>query len=104
MQERILSLSFDLVSNILETGPGWRLMAPHFSRLLECAIFPALKMKEKDIVLWEEDEEEYLRKNLPSDLEHASGWKEELLMPRQSALNLLGLIATAKVSFPGLAL
>lgn len=96
MQERILSLSFDLVSNILETGPGWRLMAPHFSRLLECAIFPALKMKEKDIVLWEEDEEEYLRKNLPSDLEHASGWKEELLMPRQSALNLLGLIATAK--------
>jgi hypothetical protein len=68
MQERILSLSFDLVSNILETGPGWRLMAPHFSRLLECAIFPALKMKEKDIVLWEEDEEEYLRKNLPSDL------------------------------------
>lgn len=27
----------------------------------------------------------------------ASGWKEDLFLPRQSALNLLSLIATAKV-------
>lgn len=29
--------------------------------------------------------------------DEASGWKEDLLTPRQSALNLLSLIATAKV-------
>ncbi|KAG6548715.1 hypothetical protein Mapa_009870 [Marchantia paleacea] len=45
---------------------------------------------------WEEDEDEYLRKNLPSDMDEASGWKEDLLIPRQSAINLLGLIATSK--------
>ncbi|KAL3700792.1 hypothetical protein R1sor_018814 [Riccia sorocarpa] len=96
MQERIISLAFDVVSNILETGPGWRLMAPHFSNLLESAIFPTLRLSEKDIAEWEEDEDEYLRKNLPSDMDEASGWKEDLLVPRQSAINLLGLIATSK--------
>ncbi|CAM6082528.1 unnamed protein product [Calypogeia fissa] len=96
MQERIVSLGFDVISNILETGPGWRLMAPHFSNLLESAIFPALRLTEKDIAEWEEDEDEYLRKNLPSDLDEASGWKDDLLIPRQSAINLLGLIATSK--------
>nr|PNR26439.1 hypothetical protein PHYPA_031014 [Physcomitrium patens] len=96
MQHRIVSLAFDLVANILETGPGWRLMAPHFSNLLETAIFPALIMTEKDLIEWGEDEDEYLRKNLPSDMDEASGWKEDLLTPRQSALNLLSLIATAK--------
>ncbi|KAL2650845.1 hypothetical protein R1flu_018973 [Riccia fluitans] len=96
MQERIISLAFDVVSNILETGPGWRLMAPHFSNLLESAIFPTLRLSEKDMAEWEEDEDEYLRKNLPSDMDEASGWKEDLLVPRQSAINLLGLIATSK--------
>ncbi|KAG0600495.1 hypothetical protein M758_11G038800 [Ceratodon purpureus] len=96
MQERIVSLAFDVVSNILETGPGWRLMAPHFRSLVENAIFPALTLKNKDVVEWEEDEDEYVRKNLPSELENSSGWKEDLFTPRQSALNLLGLIATSK--------
>ncbi|BBN00117.1 hypothetical protein MPTK1_1g26560 [Marchantia polymorpha subsp. ruderalis] len=96
MQERIISLAFDVVSNILETGPGWRLMAPHFSNLLESAIFPTLRLSEEDMAEWEEDEDEYLRKNLPSDMDEASGWKEDLLIPRQSAINLLGLIATSK--------
>lgn len=96
IQERIVSLAFDVISNILETGPGWRLMAPHFGSLVDSAIFPALTMKNKDVVEWEEDEDEYVRKNLPSELENPSGWKEDLLTPRQSALNLLGLIATSK--------
>lgn len=89
--ERILSLGFDVISNVLETGPvsylnfihlqficnysfnckdalnfviyiffricfkyvifqltqGWRLVSPHFTTLLESAIFPALVMNEK---------------------------------------------------------
>eukprot|EP00249_Psilotum_nudum_P027721 c3574_g1_i1 orf=2-1303(-) len=96
MQERIMSLVFDVISNILETGPGWRLMASHFSWLIEGVIFPALRMREKDIVEWKSDEEEYLRKNLPSDLDEISGWRDDLFTPRRSALNLLGLIATSK--------
>ncbi|KAJ7567515.1 hypothetical protein O6H91_02G151300 [Diphasiastrum complanatum] len=96
MQERIISLAFDVISNVLETGPGWRLLAPHFLTLLENAIFPALTLKEKDMVEWEDDEEEYLRKNLPSDLDDASGWRVDLFTPRRSALNLLGLVATSK--------
>jgi phage baseplate assembly protein W len=52
MQERIVSLAFDLVANILETGPGWRLMAPQFLDLVENAIFPALKMNEK-VRVWD---------------------------------------------------
>lgn len=96
MQERIVSLAFDVVSNILETGPGWLLMAPHFKSLVENAIFPALTMKNKDVVEWVEDEDEFVRKNLPSELETTSGWNEVIFTPRQSALNLLGLIATSK--------
>ncbi|KAH7292282.1 hypothetical protein KP509_29G060400 [Ceratopteris richardii] len=95
LQERVISSAFDTISNILETGPGWRLIATHFSSLLEKAIFPALKLKEKDIVDWNEDPEEYLRKNLPSD-DDTSGWRDDLYTPRKSALNLLGLISTSK--------
>jgi hypothetical protein len=97
MQQCILSLSFDIVSIILETGPGWQLLAPHFSDLLEKAIFPTLIMREMDIVEWEEDGDEYLQKNLPTDvLQNEGSGGKEVLTPRQSALNLLGLIATAK--------
>lgn len=96
LRERIISLAFDVISCVLETGPGWRLVAPHFSSLLETAIFPALRMNEKDMAEWEHDTDEYLRKNLPSDLDEASGWKEDLYTPRKSSLNLLGVIASSK--------
>ncbi|KAI3707610.1 hypothetical protein L6452_26236 [Arctium lappa] len=93
LAERIVSLAFDVISRLLETGPGWRLVSPHFSSLLESAIFPAIVMNEKDITEWEEDSDEYIRKNLPSELEEISGWREDLFTPRKSALNLLGVIS-----------
>ncbi|MCO5600948.1 hypothetical protein L7F22_055065 [Adiantum nelumboides] len=96
MQERVISSAFDAISNIFETGPGWRIVSSHFSSLLEGAIFPALKFKEKDILDWNEDQEEYLRKNLPSDMDNTTGWRDDLYTPRRSALNLLGLISTSK--------
>lgn len=96
MQERVISSTFDAISNILETGPGWRLISSHFSSLLEGAIFPALRLTEKDITEWKEDQEEYLRKNLPSDMDNTTGWRDDLYTPRRSALNLLGLISTSK--------
>lgn len=96
LRERVISLAFDVISCVLETGPGWRLVAPHFSSLLETAIFPALRMNEKDMAEWEQDTDEYLRKNLPSDLDESSGWKDDLYTPRKSALNLLGVIASSK--------
>ncbi|KAK3025333.1 hypothetical protein RJ639_043842, partial [Escallonia herrerae] len=68
LSERVVSLAFDVISRVLETGPGWRLVSAHFSSLLDSAIFPALVMNEKDIAEWEEDADEYIRKNLPSDL------------------------------------
>ncbi|KAH9684058.1 Importin N-terminal domain-containing protein [Citrus sinensis] len=68
LQERIISLAFDVISHVLETGPGWRLVSPHFSVLLDKAIFPALVLNEKDISEWEEDADEYIRKNFPSEL------------------------------------
>lgn len=95
-QERIISLAFDLISNVLETGPGWRVVASHFSSLLESAIFPALRLNEEDIMEWEQDTDEYMRKNLPSDLDEVSGWRDDLYTPRKSALNILGLIALSK--------
>ncbi|KAK9288905.1 hypothetical protein L1049_017374 [Liquidambar formosana] len=94
--ERIVSLAFDVISHVLETGPGWRLVSPHFSSLLDSAIFPALVMNEKDILEWEEDADEYIRKNLPSDLEEISGWREDLYTARKSAINLLGVISMSK--------
>ncbi|XP_024986626.1 importin beta-like SAD2 [Cynara cardunculus var. scolymus] len=96
LAERIVSLAFDVISRLLETGPGWRLVSPHFSSLLESAIFPAIVMNEKDITEWEEDSDEYIRKNLPSELEEISGWREDLFTPRKSALNLLGVISISK--------
>ncbi|KAH7678557.1 Armadillo-like helical-containing protein [Dioscorea alata] len=94
--ERIVSLAFDVISHILETGPGWRLVSPHFSSILDSAIFPALIMNSKDVSEWEEDAEEYMRKNLPSELEEISGWAEDLFTARKSAINLLGVIAMSK--------
>ncbi|KAJ0034879.1 hypothetical protein Pint_24242 [Pistacia integerrima] len=96
LQERIISLAFDVISHILETGPGWRLVSPHFSFLLDNAIFPALVLNEKDISEWEEDADEYIRKNLPSELEEISGWREDLFTARKSAINLLGVISMSK--------
>ncbi|KAL5849056.1 hypothetical protein ACOSQ4_007069 [Xanthoceras sorbifolium] len=96
LQQRIISLAFDVISHILETGPGWRLVSPHFSFLLETAIFPALVLNEKDVTEWEEDADEYIRKNLPSELEEISGWREDLFTARKSAINLLGVISTSK--------
>ncbi|XP_024522406.1 uncharacterized protein LOC9646477 [Selaginella moellendorffii] len=95
-QERIISLAFDLLANILETGPGWRLLSPQFSSLLEKSIVSALVLSQKDVADWNDDEDEYLRKNLPSDLDESCGWRDDLLTPRRSALNLLGVIATSK--------
>ncbi|CAL5415195.1 unnamed protein product [Camellia sinensis] len=96
LSERIVSLAFDVISRVLETGPGWRLVSPHFSSLLNSAIFPALVMNEKDTTEWEEDPEEYMRKNLPSEIEEISGWKEDLFTARKSALNFLGVISMSK--------
>ncbi|KAI9195873.1 hypothetical protein LWI28_018945 [Acer negundo] len=96
LQERIVSLAFDVISHILETGPGWRLVSPHFSFLMDTAIFPALVLNEKDISEWEEDADEYIRKNLPSELEEISGWREDLFTARKSAINLLGVISMSK--------
>ncbi|KAG1326119.1 putative importin beta-like SAD2 [Cocos nucifera] len=96
LSERIVSLAFDVISHILETGPGWRLVSPHFSSLLDSAIFPALALNQKDIVEWEEDTDEYIQKNLPSDLDEISGWAEDLFTARKSAINLLGVIAMSK--------
>ncbi|KAM0046778.1 putative armadillo-like helical protein [Helianthus debilis subsp. tardiflorus] len=96
LSERVVSLAFDVISRLLETGPGWRLVSPHFSSLLETAIFPAIVMNEKDVTEWEEDSDEYIRKNLPSELEEISGWRDDLFTPRKSALNLLGVISISK--------
>ncbi|XP_048497236.1 uncharacterized protein LOC104889132 isoform X2 [Beta vulgaris subsp. vulgaris] len=96
LSERIISLAFDVVSHILETGPGWRLVSPHFSSILDFAIFPALMMNAKDILDWEEDADEFISKNLPSDLEEISGWREDLFTARKSAMNLLGVISMSK--------
>ncbi|XP_049408930.1 uncharacterized protein LOC125872255 [Solanum stenotomum] len=96
LSERTVSLAFDVISRVLETGPGWRLVSPHFSSLLNSAIFPALVKNEKDTVEWEEDPDEYIRKNLPSDLEEISGLRDDLFTARKSALNLLGVISLSK--------
>ncbi|KAG5011003.1 hypothetical protein JHK87_019518 [Glycine soja] len=96
LSERLLSLGFDVISNILETGPGWRLVSPHFTTLLESAIFPALVMNDKDMSEWEEDPDEYIQKNLPSDIGEISGWREDLFTARKSAVNLLGVISLSK--------
>ncbi|KAL5582041.1 hypothetical protein UlMin_014483 [Ulmus minor] len=90
LSKRIVSLAFDVISRALETGLGWSLVSPHFSSLLDSAIFLALVMNEKDITEWEEDANEFIRKNLPSDLEEVSGWRDDLFTARKSAINLLG--------------
>nr|AAX96578.1 expressed protein [Oryza sativa Japonica Group]ABA95456.1 Importin-beta N-terminal domain containing protein, expressed [Oryza sativa Japonica Group] len=78
------------------TCPGWRLVSPHFSSLLDSAIFPALALNEKDITEWEDDTDEYMRKNLPCELDDISGWAEDLFTARKSGINLLGVIALSK--------
>ncbi|KFK39068.1 hypothetical protein AALP_AA3G196700 [Arabis alpina] len=96
LYERIISLAFDVISRVMETGPGWRLLSPHFSFLLDSAIFPALVLNERDISEWEEDADEFIRKNLPSELEEISGWREDLFTARKSAMNLLGVLSMSK--------
>ncbi|XP_045807637.1 uncharacterized protein LOC123901644 isoform X2 [Trifolium pratense] len=52
----ILSLGYEVISNVLETGPGWRLVSPHFTTLLESAIFPAFVMNVKMVVILKNEE------------------------------------------------
>jgi len=71
---------------------------------------------------WEEDADEYIRKNLPSDIvwtwfflllfyiiccdfwlefyvqDEICGWREDLFTSRKSAVNLLGVISMSKVT------
>ncbi|CAH9120422.1 unnamed protein product [Cuscuta epithymum] len=96
LSEKVVSLAFDVISRVLETGQGWRVVSPHFSSLLDSAIFPALVRNTKDMSEWDEDPEEYIKKNLPSELEEISGWREDLSTARKSAINLLGVISMAK--------
>ncbi|KAH0457004.1 hypothetical protein IEQ34_014911 [Dendrobium chrysotoxum] len=51
---------------------------------------------DKDASEWEEDVDEYIRKNLPSNLDDISGLTEDLFTARKSAINLLGVIAMSK--------
>ncbi|KAK9004295.1 hypothetical protein V6N11_002097 [Hibiscus sabdariffa] len=97
LSERIVFLAFDVISHILETGPGWRIVSPHFSFLLESSILAALMLNEKDISEWEEDPEEYTWKNLPYELEEISGRRENLFTARKNAINLLGVVSMSKV-------
>ncbi|KAG6558222.1 hypothetical protein Mapa_000405 [Marchantia paleacea] len=93
MQERVVALAFDEIAKLVVTESGWRVVAPQLPSLFERAIFPALRFKEQDRLDWEEDEEDYLQKNLPMTLEIIG---EDHLTPRQSAVNLLGMIAMSK--------
>ncbi|XP_022844600.1 uncharacterized protein LOC111367768 isoform X2 [Olea europaea var. sylvestris] len=97
--DKLMPDILDSVSKIVKYSSiisGWRLVSSHFSTLLDSAIFPTLIMNEKDIAEWEEDAEEYMRKNLPSELEEISGWREDLFTARKSSLNLLGIISISK--------
>ncbi|KAL4203046.1 hypothetical protein AMTRI_Chr02g224250 [Amborella trichopoda] len=96
LAERVMAMSFDVISHILETGPGWRIVSPHFSFLLESAIFPAMLISEADVSEWNDDMDEYIRKNFPSDLGEISGWREDLFTARKSAMNLLGVMSLSK--------
>ena len=94
MASRTSAACFDLLARVAETAPGFKLLAPNFGRLLEQAIFPTLRAAADDERDWEEDEEEYLRRNLPSDAaDDVTGFNEELYAPRQSAANVLALLA-----------
>ncbi|KAL2630742.1 hypothetical protein R1flu_015428 [Riccia fluitans] len=93
MQERVVALAFDEITKLLVTESGWRVVANQLPTLFERAIFPALRFKEQDRLDWEEDEEDYLQKNLPLTLDYIGG---DHLTPRQSALSLLGMIAMSK--------
>ncbi|CAI5481632.1 unnamed protein product [Closterium sp. Yama58-4] len=84
-----------IVCNSLWTSQGWKVVAPQFAHLLEAAIFPVLCLHPQDLELWEEDEEEYVRRNLPTDLDDMD--EIESYDPRQCAAHLLALIATSKV-------
>ncbi|KAL3688773.1 hypothetical protein R1sor_015082 [Riccia sorocarpa] len=93
MQERVVALAFDEIAKLLLTESGWRVVAHQLPTLFERAIFPALRFKEQDRLDWEEDEEDYLQKNLPLTMDYIGA---DHLTPRQSALSLLGMIAMSK--------
>ncbi|GJU53765.1 hypothetical protein Tco_1227479 [Tanacetum coccineum] len=68
LAKRIVYLAFHVIPRLLETSSV------------------------RDITEWEEDADEYIRKNLPSELEEISGLRDDLFTPKKSALNLLGVI------------
>ncbi|CAI5474972.1 unnamed protein product [Closterium sp. Yama58-4] len=93
---RVIAVAFTAISQVLDSAPGWKVVAPQFAHLLEAAIFPALCLHPQDLELWDEDEEEYVRRNLPTDLDDMD--EIESYDPRQCAAHLLALIATSKGS------
>ncbi|GJP36938.1 hypothetical protein CLOM_g21398 [Closterium sp. NIES-68] len=93
---RVAAVAFNAISQVLDSAPGWKVVAPNFAHLLESAIFPVLCLRPHDLELWDEDEEEYVLRNLPTDLDDLD--EIDSYDPRQCAAHLLALIATSKGS------
>eukprot|EP00948_MAST-09A_sp_MAST-9A-sp1_P001297 g1297.t1 len=88
LPQRVLALSFEIFQITIDTRKGTLresavplLLAEYNtvsdahddsagSDLLRCGIFPALILRRKDKVRWEEDEDEFIRRCLPLDLDH----------------------------------
>ncbi|KAJ1418695.1 Importin-beta, N-terminal domain [Sesbania bispinosa] len=65
--------------------------------IINCALnIVKFSKNTSDMSEWEEDADEYIRKNLPSDIDEICGWREDLFTARKSAVNLLGVISMSK--------
>ena len=98
--DKIQCAAFELVARMLQGGTGYRLFKDHLGMLVADAVFPRLQMSRTDLTLWEEDEEEYVRLNLWSDLADDAQGGQDLSATestaRLGALSLLKAIAETR--------
>jgi len=96
---KIQCTAFELVARMLQGGTGYRLFKDHLGMLVSDAVFPQLQLSKADLRLWEEDEEEYVRSNLWSDLADDAGPADlasDESTARAGALSLMRAIAQAR--------
>lgn len=97
LHDRVHALFLDVLARVCETPAGWRAMAPQARSLMQQGLMCTLSLSPKDEALWHEDEDEFTSRHLGGD-GAVNGFRDDLVTARQSAMNLLGVMAAQEAA------
>lgn len=104
--DRVRGLFFDFLACGVETTSGWRTLHSSLPTVLAEAVIPSLALTSADRELWQDDEDEFIRRHVEDEGSDALVFHEECVTARRSAMNFVAVLAAreardAAASKPG---